>query len=55
MASLIDPTVIVDNQKVVKSDVRTQFTTAKNEITALQNAVRMPRIMAFDTTKFNTI
>lgn len=48
MASQIDPTVIVDDQKVDKADLRTQFQIAADEITALQNTIFLPRQMALD-------
>lgn len=55
MASQIDPTVIVDNEPVEKSAVRTQFQTAKDEITALQKATALPRKMAYDDTAFDNL
>ena len=55
MASDIDPTVIKDNQKVSKQDLRDQLETAANEITALQLAVTHPRRMMFDDTLFKQI
>ncbi len=37
MASQVDETVPADNVKVEKSDVRSNFTVIKNEITTLQS------------------
>lgn len=36
MTSAVDATIPADNEKVDKNDVRTNFLTIKNEITALQ-------------------
>ena len=36
MTSAVDATIPKDNEKVDKNDVRTNFLTIKNEITALQ-------------------
>lgn len=55
MASEIDPTVIRDNAKVSKSDVRTQFEIAATEITALQNVTATPRRMAYNDADFDTL
>lgn len=55
MASQIDPTVIVDNEPVEKSDLRNLFQTAADEITALQNATTLARRMAFNDTEFDTL
>lgn len=51
----INPDVIVDNEKVAKSDLREQFQIAADEITALQLQVAVPRRMAFDTTQFTVV
>lgn len=55
MASQIDPSVIVDGEPVAKSDVRQQFQTAKDEITALQNVTTPARRMAFSDAEFDTL
>lgn len=55
MASQIDPTVIVDNQKVDKADLRDQLATARDEITSLQHKVNVPRRMMYDDAQFDTI
>jgi len=55
MASEIDPTVFVDNQKVNKAELRDQFTTAKNEITELQLATSTTRRMAFSDNEFDSL
>jgi hypothetical protein len=54
MESEIDPTVFPDNQKVDKGDLREQFTIAKNEITALNKATSVPRLMANNDAQFDT-
>lgn len=54
MASEIDPTLIVDNVKVSKDDLRTLFTVARDEITALQLVTQLPRRLAYDDTQFDT-
>lgn len=55
MASEIDPTVIRDNAKVAKSDMRTQLEIAAAEITALQNVTSVPRKMGFNDADFDTL
>lgn len=55
MSSQIDPSVIRDNQKVAKSDVREQFQIAADEITALQKVTAVPRRMAYSDTEFDVI
>lgn len=55
MTSQIDPSVIRDNAKVDKQDLRNQFQTAADEITALQNVTSVPRKMAFDDAQLDTI
>ena len=55
MASQIDPSVIVDGEPVAKSDVREQFQTAKDEITALQNITSVARRMAYDDASFDNL
>lgn len=55
MASNIDPTVIKDNQKVAKSDLRTQLQIADDEITALQKVTAVPRRMAYNDAEFDTL
>lgn len=54
-ASQIDPSVIVDNEPVSKEDVRQQFQTAKDEITALNVATALARRMAYDDAQFDTL
>jgi hypothetical protein len=49
MSSAIDPTVIRNDQKVAKSDLREQFQVAKDEITALQQKVSLARRTAFES------
>lgn len=55
MASEIDPTVIRDDQKVEKSDLRDQLTIAKNEITALQLITSLPRQLMYNEALFDTL
>lgn len=55
MSSQIDPTVIRDNQKVAKSDLREQLQIAADEITALQNVSAVPRRMAYRDDEMDTI
>lgn len=55
MASEIDPTVIRDDQKVDKADLREQLGIARDEITALQAATGYARHMAFSDAAFNEI
>jgi len=55
MASEIDPTVIRDNQKVAKSDLREQLQIAAAEITALQNTTSVARKMGFKDADFDTL
>ncbi len=55
MASQIDPTVIEDNVKVDKADLREQLGIARDEISALQLAVSYARRMAFSDTSFNEV
>lgn len=55
MASDIDPSVIVDNQKVSKQDLRNQLQIAADEITALQKITAVPRQIAYDDNKFDQI
>lgn len=55
MASQIDPTVFVDNQKVDKADLREQFTIAEEEISALQLLTKLPRKMAYNDTEFDNL
>jgi hypothetical protein len=51
----IDPSVIRDDQKVAKSDLREQLQIAANEITALQLLTSITRRMAYDDASFDTI
>lgn len=55
MTSEINPAVIIDNQPVDKEDLRTQFQTAKDEITELQNVTTVTRKMAVDDAQFDTL
>jgi len=55
MASNIDPTKFPDNVAVAKSDLRQQFQTAKDEITALQNTTSTARRMMYDDAAWNTV
>lgn len=55
MSSQIDPSVIRDDQKVAKSDVREQFQIAKDEITDLQRKTRLPWLMAMDDARFDNL
>ncbi len=55
MSSQIDPSVIVDGEKVAKSDLREQFQTAADEITALQNITAVPRRMAYNDADFDSL
>lgn len=51
----IDPSVIRDDQKVAKSDLREQLQIAANEITALQLITSLPRKMAYSDTSFDEL
>jgi DNA-binding Xre family transcriptional regulator len=55
MASEIDPSVIRDDQKVDKADLREQLGIARDEITALQKSASYIRRMATSDTQFNEI
>lgn len=55
MSSAIDPTVIEDNVKVDKADLREQLGIARDEISALQLILTYPRRAAFSDTSFNEI
>ena len=55
MSSQIDPSVIRDNAKVAKADLREQLQIAADEITALQNVTAVPRRMAFNDADFDTV
>lgn len=55
MSSQIDPTVIADDEPVDKADVRAQLQIAKNEITALQNQVSYPRLVAYSDQSFDNL
>lgn len=55
MSSQIDPTVIQDNVKVDKADLRDQLAIAASEITDLQHKVNVPRRMMYDDAQFDTI
>lgn len=47
MASQINATIPADNVKVAKADLRQNFLTAKNEITAIQAKLTLSRRIAF--------
>ena len=55
MSSQIDATVPADNVKADKALIRQNFQIAKNEISALQIAVSVPRKMALDDVQFDTV
>lgn len=55
MSSNIDPTVIRDDAKVDKSDLREQLQIAKDEITALQNVTALPRRMMYSDAEFDVL
>ncbi len=55
MSSEIDPSVIRDDQKVAKSDLREQLQIAANEITALQLLTSIPRVMAYRDASFDEL
>lgn len=55
MASQIDPNVIQDNSPVEKADLREQLSTAKTEITSLQQVVAIPYRMAFSDLDFDNL
>ena len=55
MSSDIDPSVIRDDQKVAKSDLREQLQIAADEITALQLQTSNIRKMAYDDASFDTL
>jgi|TARA_Y100000310_G_scaffold345109_1_gene461853 hypothetical protein len=53
MASAVDETFPADNVKVSKSEMRTQFLTIKNEITAVQAKQGIPGQLAYGTLSFD--
>jgi hypothetical protein len=55
MSSEIDPSVIRDDVKVAKSDVREQLQIAADEMTALQLITSTPRRMAYDDVSFDNL
>lgn len=55
MTSQIDPLVIRDDQKVLKSDLRNQLQIAADEITDLQKKVALARRMAYEDSLFDTL
>lgn len=55
MASEIDPTVIVDNEKVDKADLRTQLGIARDEITALQKSISLAHRMFYEDALWDAI
>lgn len=55
MSSQIDPTVIRDDEKVDKADLRTQLGIARDEITALQASTSLIRRLASDENLWQTI
>lgn len=55
MASQIDPSVIADNIKVIKADLREQFEIAKEEITALQETSSLPHELAYNEVSFDSL
>lgn len=55
MSSAIDPTVIRDDAKVDKADLREQLGIARDEISALQLKASYARRMANSDTSFNEI
>jgi len=55
MSSNIDPTKFPDNQAVAKSDLRQQFQTAHDEITALQNKSSITYRMMIDDNFWNEV
>lgn len=55
MSSDIDPTVIRDDVKVNKADLREQLQIAKDEITALQNTVTLARRLMYNDIEFDIL
>lgn len=55
MTSQIDPTVIRDDEKVAKEDLREQLGIARDEITALQASSSIIRRLATDENLWTTI
>lgn len=55
MTSAIDPSVIRDDQKVAKADLREQLQIAADEISALQLITSNIRRMAYDDLMFDNI
>lgn len=51
----VDPTVIRDDAKVAKADLREQLQIIKDELTALQNITSLPRRMMYDDNVFDTL
>lgn len=55
MASQIDPTIIEDDQKVSKADLREQLGIARDEITELQSSVSYIRQLANNESLWSTL
>jgi len=53
MASAVDETFPADNVKVSKSEMRAQFLTIKNEITAIQAKQGIPGQLAYGALSFD--
>jgi hypothetical protein len=51
----VDPSVIRDDAKVAKSDLREQLQIIKDEITALQNVTAVPRRMMYNDCEFDSL
>jgi hypothetical protein len=51
----VDPTIIQDNSKVAKADMREQLQIIKDELTDLMNKTAIPRRMAFNDAEFDTV
>ena len=55
MSSNIDPTVIQDDQKVDKADLREQFGIARDEISALQAKTTVARRMFYEDSLWDSL
>jgi len=51
----VNPSVIRDDQKVAKSDLREQLQIIKNELEALESVTSLARKMAFNDLEFDTL
>lgn len=51
----VDPTVIRDDAKVAKADLREQLQIIKDELNSLQDITALPRRMMYSDSEFDTL